>query len=706
MKPDSGSLNVKIGISILSLFFSLFIFNFLYQSFPLNNLWNVVILVILFFVFFLIFCFIFKSDFTRFRFNRKASIVILILSALLSLALATVMNKTIFIQGISNQQENVKVIVKVLGEKNKLSQGSEVWIEQLEIDGIEKDIINGNEVTIDEGWQTLYGSLESAQQGATFMWSGQASSEITLTFKHHPWSGKAEVLFNGEPKVYDLYNNKDISKAFHFDVSNNPIKNLEKVGLMVINSIVLIILIFALLSWVFKKSLDRSPPAKRIVWIYIAFFLFVHTVYFLVFFPGNMSADSLFQWNQAQTGQFSNWQPFFHTLLIWFITRIYNYPAIITLFQIFLMSIAMGITAYKLQTLGVRKFIIYPLMLYYALNPVNGMMSVTLWKDIPFAIFTLILVNFLINVYRTNYKWLLKNRNMFLMVFVLVFVGLLRHNGIASVFGVLAVLLLFYREFWKRNMLIASIIVVSIVLFKGPISKVMEVTPAPAHFTLALQLHQVGTMIHENVALSREEEEYFKEILPLESWNGSDSYYSKYTANYILFHPKLNPEPIIQDRVEFLKHWIHLVQRNPAVAIKDWMSMTSLIWQLNTPADGYLYTVHRGIDENNFGITQQNYLPSLRNEIIDVVQLTEKSNISWMFWRPALFLYCVIIFGCLLIRRNDLKAVIICSPVLFEAAGLMISTPAQDSRYFYSVTLVAPIIIILAFVKFKRDYVE
>ncbi|MFR5855814.1 MAG: hypothetical protein ACLUE8_16645 [Lachnospiraceae bacterium] len=62
--------------------------------------------------------------------------------------------------------------------------------------------------------------------------------------------------------------------------------------------------------------------------------LFVLGFAFLGCYPGGVSYDAANQWEQAQSGQFNNWHPVFHTLLIWLVTRVYNHYSFAVLVQI------------------------------------------------------------------------------------------------------------------------------------------------------------------------------------------------------------------------------------------------------------------------------------------------------------------------------------------------------------------------------------
>ena len=69
--------------------------------------------------------------------------------------------------------------------------------------------------------------------------------------------------------------------------------------------------------------------------------------------PGGVSYDASNQWRQAHCGEFNNWHPVFHTLLIWLATRVCDsYPFAVGA-QIAAFSLAMSYLTATLHRRGV-----------------------------------------------------------------------------------------------------------------------------------------------------------------------------------------------------------------------------------------------------------------------------------------------------------------------------------------------------------------
>lgn len=87
-----------------------------------------------------------------------------------------------------------------------------------------------------------------------------------------------------------------------------------------------------LLPWGCERLTGLSPApqpgsGRRVFWAALAISTVIFGCAFAACWPGGVSYDASNQWRQAHSGEFNNWHPVFHTLLIWLVTRIWDsYP--------------------------------------------------------------------------------------------------------------------------------------------------------------------------------------------------------------------------------------------------------------------------------------------------------------------------------------------------------------------------------------------
>ena len=103
-----------------------------------------------------------------------------------------------------------------------------------------------------------------------------------------------------------------------------------------------------------------------------------------------MSHDSIIQWRQIATNNIVDYQPALHTLFMWVITRISFSPALIAIVQIFILALSAGWFLKNIHNWGVSKVWIWTAAIIVACSPINIVLSITIWKDIPYTAIILI----------------------------------------------------------------------------------------------------------------------------------------------------------------------------------------------------------------------------------------------------------------------------------------------------------------------------
>lgn|GEM_PF-6228614 len=587
--------------------------------------------------------------------------------------------------------EQRELIIEVATSGQSSALGTEVWVNQIQVDG---RTIPESEITLHGEWKSQNGVLFSNHPGDRLQWSGLAHTSFDLAFVSHPWSG-AVILTSGQAsETIELFaESPGYQKPVFLDLASPP--TLLELSGFVAFACLLYLLVFlttVLLLRYLPEGFVTVSKGERYLWWLLPFIAYV--VYYLSYYPANMSFDSLSQWAQIQSNVFEDWHPVMHTFLLWMIAKIWNSPAAFAISQLTAMSIVIGFLSYRLRNYGTPVLFAILTVGYFSLSPVHGMMSITVWKDIPFALVMTLLTYVLFVIYKSNGNWLASNKNVVLLIIILLLVSGLRHNGILPYFGTVLGLFLFYYRIYKRLFIVSIVSLILVLGMKGPIYEALDVKTTPPQLAFSFYLHQVGSMVHEGIPLRDEEIAVLDPILPIEKWGGPT--YHKYSANYIIFDPEFSSSAFTDLKFDFIKLWFSLALKHPKLAFTDWANMTSIVRVVKQPQDGYTYTMQRGVLENNQGLQTSSYLPSVKNVIDRAVTFTEIHK-EW-FWRPAFFLLLTIIFGVLfMFRERNWRATVILIPVLMEAGGLLLTAPAQDARYFYSTMIMAPFIIMMFF---------
>ena len=159
--------------------------------------------------------------------------------------------------------------------------------------------------------------------------------------------------------------------------------------------------------------------------------------YFLNYYPGVITPDSMQQICQS-LGIFNvtNHHPVFHTFFISIVMNIgkilgnYNLGvAIYSCMQMLVTSAIFSFAIYYMAKRGVDKRFRILTLLFYAFYPINSLYSITMWKDIPFAVVMLIFTIMITEIAVNKERFMESNKKIALLIISMILVILFRNNG-------------------------------------------------------------------------------------------------------------------------------------------------------------------------------------------------------------------------------------------------------------------------------------
>jgi hypothetical protein len=443
-------------------------------------------------------------------------------------------------------------------------------------------------------------------------------------------------------------------------------------------------------------NLDKKDLLRRSLFYIIPFI--AGLVYWLAFYPGIMSFDSIFQWDQLATFKFTNWHPAIHTILMYVLTRIWYSPAIVSLFQIIIAGLVIG---YGLNT--IRKasrlpdYIFIALGVLIAINPIVGIMDITLWKDVLYSLAVLLLTIFLFEIIASQGRWFSKPLNIVLYGAILSFIWLLRYNGAAVVVASLIITPFFYKKY-LRSIIYSSLVTMMLIIFiRGPIYSLFKVNKSINQPYAIVLVHPVDAYVNDNPKLpflSDAEKQYLDRIYPLKnSWA-----YSCYDAT-VLFYKRVNIDPVNEDPMRLVTIFAKLAVQNPKILLHHFMCVSSFVWQLNQPEGVYLETILmdsynpeqvQSWSKYDSQVIQPSLLPRIRSVIQRLVTNEWNADAYKVIWRPALYMYLFLgSIAFLTVRVRNKIWLLLSVPLVAQSIGIMLTTQMQALRYQYAVYLIS-----------------
>ena len=154
-------------------------------------------------------------------------------------------------------------------------------------------------------------------------------------------------------------------------------------------------LLMTWLSWGVMRFVVRSGGLReflfgrqlRLFWLFFTGSTLVYGAWLIIFWPGVMSVDSLNIWRAAWLPDVMiNNHPLLNVLWYTFLLHFWNNIAVVPVAQILLLSLLIGSTLSFCQQQGVALRWLLPCWLLLLTSLPMGLYSVTLWKDVPFAL--------------------------------------------------------------------------------------------------------------------------------------------------------------------------------------------------------------------------------------------------------------------------------------------------------------------------------
>ncbi|WP_133054733.1 DUF6020 family protein [Niastella populi] len=449
----------------------------------------------------------------------------------------------------------------------------------------------------------------------------------------------------------------------------------------------------------------RSINPVKLFFTFMGIMVACWLVYFIAFFPAVMSADSLDQWAQATHFiPLNNWHPVFHTLFNKLFITIYKSPASIALAQIVFMATVLSAFLLMLAKKGLPVKWLKWIALGIALIPANGVMAVTLWKDIPFAI-SLVWLTCVLAKIVTDENYLNKKTSWLEITCALVAAGLFRHNGIpVYILAVIGLMVLYFKTKNKRILVSLSISIAVMAGYFLYISSPERVIPNPPSIKLVAPIHGIAAVKFYNGKLANETVQEMSKILPDSIWR---SHYRPFSADEYLFFTN---RPFVKNLAEMstgkvLQLYLNTLAKNPYLVVRDRLNGTEIVWNVFEANGSFNYRYHHDLDENKFGLSAN---PNFLKKIIEKYLEYSASIADPVLWRAGVYNFLILLLMLPMAKRSK-RFLLFFIPVIGTNISLLLSMTLQNFRYVYYVPMIFGIIWLLSISnimaekKFKHD---
>jgi hypothetical protein len=564
------------------------------------------------------------------------------------------------------------------------------------------------EFDITGNWREEIGRLV-LDDGALLTWSGDLGDYLEIGFKPAEAPQNISIFVDGSEYELDLQGKAGGDDIVFRREGKASIPGLLPfmLSFLILSAYFLLVLLCFLSTYSINQS-SQPLPKWKMIWLGLPLMV-TCVLTLLVFWPGMLTNDSMNQWAEIVSGNYSDLNPLLHTLLLSALVHIAKTPAIVALFQILALILVAVYGWGFYNRSGVSAPILAGLAVIFALWPLTPIMVNTLWKDVLYSFALLALFIFLLEIAVTGGKWLEQRKHYFLLFFSAFLVAIFRLNGSPVALITLAVLPLIYKKYRKGLLIALFSLILAWTVVKGPLQSRFsksEVSTSALNLTL---LHHIAAHLDQGTAMTAGQLDYLDSLLPLPEWQ----YDCCYMGN-IYTHPDFDQTSYMRNFSRNLGITSSLFAQNPAIDIQDQLCASEMDWRfLNNrctfkslhPFDFNSTSITSWIPDNEFGLAENSILPQLLPAYYTLLdRIGVFSGVSGPLLRPAFYVYLtIIILISTSIRLKNVKILTAAAPVLLQTGILALINFAPAFRYQYGICLVGLFSIGLLFLPNQND---
>lgn len=434
----------------------------------------------------------------------------------------------------------------------------------------------------------------------------------------------------------------------------------------------------------------RPPRISIPPWFFAVASVLPLFVWWLGWYPGFASSDSIDQFSQIADGVYVNGHPPIHTWYLDVLSLGGSTPGLVTLFQLLILGVLLAYAAKWLAAAGVPIWLAVGVAWLLGLSPAVAPTTLALWKDVPFAMFMLWawveLLALAVEPRRTIRLWPAVRLGV-----ALAGVWLFRGNGPITVLLLLLVLAWVYRRHFRLIIATTGAAALTVFLILGPMYSILDVEGSgtePAQVFLPDIAASYGA---EPETFSQSDIDLLVEIAPLTIWT---TRYDCYDSTPLLFDPKFNQAPVRDSPGAYLDLEIDVYLRDLDSVMGHRVCAANFLYSPAQPDNAYFHRPPYEIPANTVGLARAPKSDLALRVTDRVWRWAEVDTRLWLTWRPAILILPALaaIIGFAVSARRFL---IPSSLFLAHTVNVFSTSPTQEFRYAYPLYLLAAVTLTL-----------
>ena len=409
-------------------------------------------------------------------------------------------------------------------------------------------------------------------------------------------------------------------------------------------------------------------------------------VWWLGWYPGFASSDTIDQFGQIQNGVFYNHHPAVHTFYLGVLSQGGVRPGAVTLFQLLVFGALLAYGARWLIEAGVPKWLAIGAAWALGLSPAIAPTTLALWKDVPFGLFVLWswieLLALAVDRERISRMW-----PMVRLGVALGGIFLFRGNGPITVLPLLVVLFWLYRKRLRDPLVTLGTLVAVVVLIIGPLYSAFDVEDNSIEPAQVFLPDVAASYSSDPETFTEPDVDLLEAVAPLSIWTGR---YDCYDSTALLFDPQFNQAPVRQTPADYRGLEVDVLLRDFDSVLVHRVCAANFVYAPAQPEDAFFHRPPYDIPQNTVGLHRSPLSWKAFNLTEPIFAWAGADERLWFTWRPAIVVIPALAAVVMFAIRPRARRFLLPS-ALFGAHTLnvMATSPAQEFRYAYPLYLLA-----------------
>ncbi len=446
------------------------------------------------------------------------------------------------------------------------------------------------------------------------------------------------------------------------------------------------------------KQRSQSPRPVRVFALSFALLTLTRlAVLFFSQYPGVITYDSRTQMTQILTGSYANNHPFFHTMTIrLFVSlgmRLFHDlnagVATFSVFQILFTSFCFSFAVSTLAKLKAPGWMAAASLLFFLLMPYHILYAVTMWKDVMFGCFVLLLVTCLVRLLSTAKRgW----AEYALLAAASLGMCLYRNNGLLAFAALVPAFWLIWKGREKRILAIFALAFLSSLFLKYGVLSQLHIPQPDIMEVLSMPAQQIARVVCEGGELNDWERETLGAVVDIEFIPQN---YMTWLADPMkeMVWFKGNQHLIVENKLDYLKLYLSLGLRYPTAYLRAWIDQTRGYWNAG-------YDDHRwetGVLVNELGLVGSIRSPRFDQALKTYCGLFMEVHLLRLFLSIGPFVWAHLLALLLALLRKDRLGLFVTLPVLSIVLTLLLGVPLNaELRYIYAAFCTLPLVLVTA----------